>query len=623
MRPHELTFDLLYEHGVDGRPSLTVLVDAPGVGAASMVTHVDLAEVSDQFVTSIEGNRESNHDSDGYEVARLLLSDPDVAWVFDTAMAGGATLLRFRLKSTNDVLHRIPWELLRREASIEDSRLEFSPALEGLVVVRSLPVVDRIVIRRQQDVSSMDWRRDPTDEGGEGVPERILLVEALEAPERDRLDSQLDLIKRSAGSSFEVKTLHVATKEAIRETGRQTRPTIVHVNGHGLTDASGICLADGTVSNKELAEMLSSMPSIRLVVLSCCYSNLAALALAEQGIDSVVGVQYETGEGRADRFVRAFYTALRDASPLEAVSRGRTGVGLGDGLEWALPVLYSRLRVPHQQESQAEAVVIGSTPQGQRDYTGPWAAAVDAAGEVQILDAQTSPIGGEPDRRLLDALSDATGVVLTADGAYAVVTSAQNAKLIPLMNRIGREPVRVFQLPSEEHAVLVSAHVTRSFAKTFMRTDQGMIDVEYSLNRDRKRATHGGVTVRANAPRGIAVFESEWIEVGAAGDLTMSDGASEIGHTLPAGGWEQIDAACGPTATLVAGLRRSELGLPAVILGRRDDAGVREPRFIPLSADTNVDEVRVVRSASPDAVVVRVGDELRWWTWDQAQGGPA
>lgn len=89
------------------------------------------------------------------------------------------------------------------------------------------------------------------------------------------------------------------------------RPQIVHFSGHG--NADGIRLEDETgqvVQGPVLARILGVFKKqIRCVVLSACYSQDQAQAIAED-IDCVVGIPSSLGDRAASCFSTAFYHAL-------------------------------------------------------------------------------------------------------------------------------------------------------------------------------------------------------------------------------------------------------------------------------------------------------------------------
>jgi CHAT domain/SMODS-associated and fused to various effectors sensor domain len=109
------------------------------------------------------------------------------------------------------------------------------------------------------------------------------------------------------------------------------------------------------VSGELLAELVSDLPDLRLVVLNSCWGGAlprrqgqdplsgVAAALLVRGIPAVVAMQFPITDGAAIAFADGFYGRLaRTGSVCEAVTEGRLAIMTNDqgSLEWATPALF-------------------------------------------------------------------------------------------------------------------------------------------------------------------------------------------------------------------------------------------------------------------------------------------
>lgn len=153
-----------------------------------------------------------------------------------------------------------------------------------------------------------------------------------------------------------------ATWPAVQERLRRGPVHVLHFIGHGFFDAGSgtgaLVFEDGagqpvSVSAGDFKVLLHDQPALRLVFLNACEGarggrsdSFAGVAqqLVQQGIPAVVAMQYPVSDQAALTLSREFYRALAAGYPVDAaLSEARKAIfGLGDTLEWATPVLFSR-----------------------------------------------------------------------------------------------------------------------------------------------------------------------------------------------------------------------------------------------------------------------------------------
>lgn len=154
----------------------------------------------------------------------------------------------------------------------------------------------------------------------------------------------------------------VATWPALQGRLRQGPAHVVHFVGHGYFDADanqgGLLFEDEQGRAVRLAAerfkvLLHDREALRLVFLNACEGarggrsdSFAGVAqqLVQQAVPAVVAMQFPVTDRAAIALSREFYRALAAGYPLEvALSEARKALfGLGDGLEWGTPVLFSR-----------------------------------------------------------------------------------------------------------------------------------------------------------------------------------------------------------------------------------------------------------------------------------------
>ena len=159
----------------------------------------------------------------------------------------------------------------------------------------------------------------------------------------------LELERSRFRDRFELVTGWAAEPLDLLRELRKLRPTVVHFSGHGGQDTRGDLLGDlgvrcvdrhgllfhGTdrsarlVLTAALADTFAAAgESVRLVVLSACYSDVQAEALLAH-VDCVVGVSGSMLDDAARAFAMGFYGGLGDRQSVAAAyKQGRAAIGL-------------------------------------------------------------------------------------------------------------------------------------------------------------------------------------------------------------------------------------------------------------------------------------------------------
>lgn len=254
--------------------------------------------------------------------------------------------LRIEVDTAGTTSLDLPWELLRWT-----DRGELLALSNKSPIVRS-PDVPRSIPRRQRQ------RIEP--------PLRILAAMAnpADSPELD-LASEWAALQKVCGaiSNVELERVQDATPAGIGSALRGSQPFhVLHFMGHGRFDpetgeGSLLLAEDRETRGSSLAQVLHDFPSLRLAVLNACHTARstggkgfdpfagAAMALVQNGLRAVVGMQAPISDAAAICFSGAFYGALADGKPIDtAMSEARKAVFEIDteGSEWATPVLFLR-----------------------------------------------------------------------------------------------------------------------------------------------------------------------------------------------------------------------------------------------------------------------------------------
>ncbi|MEW6737751.1 MAG: CHAT domain-containing protein [Acidobacteriota bacterium] len=143
---------------------------------------------------------------------------------------------------------------------------------------------------------------------------------------------------------FDIKQHGAVSIDELQELLLRHNPDIVHFTGHG-SEASEIILNDKQgnskpVSVRALSNLFAALKdNIRCVVLSCCYSQLQARAIA-QHIECVIGMSNDITAEAALSFASAFYQALAYGRTINtAFQLGCGQIDLEDLPEPAIPKL--------------------------------------------------------------------------------------------------------------------------------------------------------------------------------------------------------------------------------------------------------------------------------------------
>jgi WD40 repeat protein len=157
---------------------------------------------------------------------------------------------------------------------------------------------------------------------------------------RDALDQEASAIRKVLKRSgyrdrFELVTRWAAEPHDLLRELRELKPTVVHFSGHGGQDGLFFQAPNGdarVVSPAAIAETFGAAGgSVKLVVLSACYSEAPAEALLAH-VDCVVAMSGVLRDDMARAFAIGFYGALGDQESVAAAYRhGNAAISL-DGL---------------------------------------------------------------------------------------------------------------------------------------------------------------------------------------------------------------------------------------------------------------------------------------------------
>jgi tetratricopeptide (TPR) repeat protein len=190
-------------------------------------------------------------------------------------------------------------------------------------------------------------------------PLRLLLVSA-ELPDsgdlavNDEVKAvQGALLAQTRSGRVQIDVLLGADGRRLREKMRAAEaPHVLHFMGHG--GFNQLTLKDKTISGENLAIVLDTTPSLRLVVLNACQAGAAgdsaarlgmAQRLTEKGIPATVAMQFKIYDPAALAFAGEFYRVLAEGWPVDvAVTWGRIAIQDEFGEAWGTPVLYMQAR---------------------------------------------------------------------------------------------------------------------------------------------------------------------------------------------------------------------------------------------------------------------------------------
>lgn len=254
--------------------------------------------------------------------------------------------LRLSLQFENSpILAQLPWEYL-----YDPGRASFLGLSETTPIVRFLALPQPVRLRHVQS------------------PLRILILMANPAQlpplDSDRESRAIDQALRESElrDQFELQTHGAVQLSTLQELLLRHNPAIVHFSGHGrfdensqegmiyLTDQAGVAVA---VTGRQLGVLLQDLTSVRLLVLNAGETGRTlpthfyrgvAQSLLQQGVPTVIAMQFPINDTLAFTFSRAFYTALANHTPQEvALTRARKAIyAQGDHVGWGAPVLLTR-----------------------------------------------------------------------------------------------------------------------------------------------------------------------------------------------------------------------------------------------------------------------------------------
>jgi hypothetical protein len=209
------------------------------------------------------------------------------------------------------------------------------------------------------------------------------------ALDREARAIQVELERSGFRDRFELVTRWAAEPLDLLRELRKLKPTVVHFSGHGGQDVVGSAWPgqaqrrdiathhdsddceqtqglffqadDGgvqVVSAAALQETFGAAgASVRLVVLSACYSELQAAALVAH-VDCVVGMSGSIRDSAARSFAVGFYGGLGERESVAAAyKQGRAAISLGGSRDTELPQLLVRNGV------DASQIVLAADPQ--------------------------------------------------------------------------------------------------------------------------------------------------------------------------------------------------------------------------------------------------------------------
>jgi WD40 repeat protein len=144
------------------------------------------------------------------------------------------------------------------------------------------------------------------------------------ALDREARSIRAELKRSGYRDRFDFETRWAAEPLDLLRELRKLKPTVVHFSGHSGQNGLFFQAADGrvqVVSPAAIAETFSAAgASVKLVVLSACYSEAPAEALLAH-VDCVVGVGGSIHDDAARSFAIGFYGALGDQESVAAACR--------------------------------------------------------------------------------------------------------------------------------------------------------------------------------------------------------------------------------------------------------------------------------------------------------------
>ncbi len=266
-----------------------------------------------------------------------------VRTLYEGSRAASPLRIRIAVDPRETDLARLPWEIL-----YDADRKEF------LCFGRSSLLVRHLDVRESTEVPP--------------PPSRLCILAVASSP-RDTVELDLEqemrhLRELSEREVFDLEILDRPTLHWLRQELQRSDADVLHFMGHGEVDSRtgrGELVfesPDGLserVPGEALATTLRDLTSLRLVVLNACRTATmprggdsfagVAPALVQAGLPAVVAMQRPISDPAAIAFSGTFYRRLAAGDSIEqAVVEGRHAIHAADpdGMEWAIPVLFSR-----------------------------------------------------------------------------------------------------------------------------------------------------------------------------------------------------------------------------------------------------------------------------------------
>lgn len=329
-------------------------------------------------------------------------------------------------------------------------------------------------------------------------PLRILMVIA-DARDFERLDVEREWnkVEEALGELAErglvkVERLEQATLEALQQRLRQEEFHVLHFIGHGVFDeesGEGALVledADGLgemVLGPVLGTLLHDHRSLRLVLLNACegarasqHNPFAGLAqrLVQQGLLSVIAMQFPISDQAAIALTHEFYRALADGYPVDAalaearkaIYRQSSSVN-GGSAEWGTPVLF--MRAPDGRLFAIEGLADESPVAGESPFKGLQYFDEEDADRFFGREKLTAKLIAQLRQQLSASHGERFLAIIGASGSGK--SSLVRAGLIPLLR--GNKRLEEQAAPESEqwpiHIITPTAHPLESLAASLTR----------------------------------------------------------------------------------------------------------------------------------------------------------
>jgi len=289
--------------------------------------------------------------------------------------------LRIRLRLSNvPELAELPWEYLYATDDLD----------RALATAINTPIVRYLDLAQPDAPLAL---RPPLRILGVVANPQGTLPLNVEQEWRQLHDALADLASRQL---LTLERLATPTLAALQNRLRGAPVHVLHFIGHGDFDEateSGLLLLEdehgnpAPVSANQLGTLLHNHRALRLAFLNACQGAQGARTnpfggvaqkLVQQGLPSVLAMQFPVSDRAAITLAQTFYQTLADGYPIDAAtSAARNALYLaGNEREWGTPVLFTRaddnrlLELPsgdfraviERQDWEPETVLIGGGP---------------------------------------------------------------------------------------------------------------------------------------------------------------------------------------------------------------------------------------------------------------------